>query len=122
MRRYATLLVLLVGTGLAGSCHAVTVPDEPPYVRGTITSLAPDGRVLVAEPSDEACGGALVSVNRSTDILWEGGGRAARADLRVGTTVEVWTTGVELRSCPPQVTATVIVVVPTAAPHGNPGS
>lgn len=51
-----------------------------------------------------------MSVGSSVLLKWRDGRTASVRELRVGRRVMVWATGVELRSLPPQVIASAILL------------
>ena len=107
------LVGMLVAVVLATGCNQMTTPEmeTDPYIRGTVTRTdGPSGAVLV-QASDPAArvDVAWVRVNEQTRVERQSGVLRAEA-VAVGQTVSVWTTGVEMRSLPVQVTAARIVI------------
>jgi hypothetical protein len=102
---------MLVTLVLATGCDQMTAPDGDPYIRGTVTRTdGPSGAVLVqaADPGARI-DVAWVRVDGQTRV--ERQSSVFRAEgLALGQTVSVWTTGVEMRSLPVQVTAARIVI------------
>jgi hypothetical protein len=92
--------------------------DDTPYITGRITKRWTDHRgavrLLVEAPNPEAVrtGAAVVTVYRDALVLRPDGSDAGRGSLQVGRVVTVWTTGVELRSLPPQVKGTAFLLHP----------
>jgi len=74
-------------------------------------------RVLVTAVASPAGGAssALVDIAPSTSIRLRNGVRVGYRTLAVGQNVIVYTTGVERRSLPPQVTGRLIVIEPQLA-------
>jgi hypothetical protein len=105
------LLFIAVVASLAGcndeSIVSATSTDDP-YVRGPITQILPDGRLVVDDGTFTACGAAIVRVTASSAIVRRGGGQASHADLRPPRRVAVWPRGGILKSCPPQMEARLI--------------
>ena len=98
---------------------ALAVRSDTPYITGTVVSreVARDGavRVLVraaagAEPSQSRVPEADVRVHADSALLWRDGRAARPSDLTVGRGVVVWVRGPEMRSMPPQVTGSAILV------------
>lgn len=83
-----TLLVVIALSLLLAAC-ASTAPT--PSVRGTIT--ARNENVLTI--ADEKAQSTDVSVTRATQVRWENGLEAKRADLVAGQRVQVWYSGAE---------------------------
>ena len=92
--------------------------DDAPYITGQITERWTDQngaiRLLVEAPDPEAVrtGAAIVRVYRDAMVLRPDGSDAGRGSLQPGRVVTVWTTGVELRSLPPQVKGTAFLLHP----------
>ena len=83
--------------------------SDRPYISGDIiqrTDVSGETRLLVRVPRGTAARvrEAQVTVISGALVRWVDGGLASTSDLRVGRRVTVWTTGVESRSLPPQVT------------------
>ena len=89
---------------------------DAPYITGRITERWTDGngtvRLLVEAPDPEAVrvGAAVVTIASGAIVLRTDGSDAGRGSLEVGRKVSVWTTGVELRSLPPQVTGNAFLL------------
>jgi hypothetical protein len=110
-------LVLVVAAAAAAACSsAPSLPETDADLAGTLTEFRLDQaqiQVLVERDLPEPQDRTIVRVGSDARVyLVEGrGGRlipASRDDLAVGDRLQVWTTGVELRSYPAQVTATRI--------------
>jgi len=102
-----------------GLPFALAVRSDTPYITGTVTSRAVSAtgtlRVRVrardgAEPSQARVGEADVTVHPDSALVWRDGRAARPSDLTVGRAVVVWVRGPELRSMPPQVTGSAILV------------
>jgi len=98
---------------------ALAVRSDTPYITGAVTSRGDAAagvlRVRVraregAEPSQARVVEADVTVHPDSALLWRDGRPARTSDLTVGRAVVVWVRGPELRSMPPQVTASAILV------------
>jgi len=96
-------------------------PDEPPSIRGTITTITLNadglGSMLVEGPIADGTtfDRAAVRVTEDTEILLKGAdgwGRFAFDALSEGDTVEVWFTGPVAESYPVQATAGTLVRIP----------
>ena len=114
-------LVLVAATAAVAACSSSpSLPETDADLDGTLaeflptqSSLGAPARVLVAQDLPEPQDRTIVDVGSGARVyLVEGrGGRlipASRDDLAVGDRLQVWTTGIELRSYPGQVTATRI--------------
>ena len=114
MTRTTSVLLLLLAIVVAACARHPSLADSDAEYSGVLSELLPGGaagtRFLIvnathAEPRDRA----IVSVPASAEVrIVEAGGRmrsASAGDLRVGDRLDVWTTGVELRSYPVQVQA-----------------
>ena len=108
------LLPVLATAGLA--CGTLVEPLRvPPDFSGVVNELrtgtSSTGPALVVERLD---GPAVVYLPEATRIYAQGAGGAlstvATDALQPGTQVAVWTTGVELRSLPPQYFARQVVL------------
>lgn len=112
MCRRAAVLAAALGAAAAGCVGPATAPDEPPFIRGTITRVGPDRGFLVeGEPGPgHREDKAYVRAGAGAALLRRGGGRASAADLAVGRVVSVWITGVVLESYPVQVQARAVVL------------
>ena len=99
----------------AATDAALGVPAEPPSLAGVVAAVQEDGRVLLERrPAPADCGGrAIVTLGPDTHIVRRSGEAATAADVTAGQWVSAWFTGPELRSCPVQVLAAVIVLEPT---------
>jgi hypothetical protein len=92
---------------------SATAPDATGVIRDVLDSPAAPGsraRLLVEHPgAAQPADYSIVHLTAETVVLLSGAGGRLRAggveDLRPGTTLRVWTTGVELRSYPRQVFA-----------------
>jgi len=118
-RVLATVLALSMTLALTGCLPGP--PDEPPSIRGTITTvtLGSDGlgSILVEGPiaNGTTFDKASVRVIEDTEILLKGAdgwGRFAFDGLAEGDTVEVWFTGPVAESYPVQATAGTLVLIP----------
>jgi hypothetical protein len=97
---------------------ALVVRSDTPYITGTIVRRdddrasvrvrvrAPDGTSVSAARVPEA----VVTVHPDSLLVFRDGRAAAPAELIVGRTVVVWVRGPELRSLPPQVTGSAVLV------------
>jgi hypothetical protein len=104
---------MLVAVVLATGCNQMTAPETATdaYIRGTVTSTdGPSGAMLVqsADPAARV-DAAWVRVDGRTKVERKDGA-AGTQGLAIGQVVSVWTTGVEMRSLPVQVTAARIVI------------
>ena len=115
-------LFLAVATAAVASCNSTTLPGSDAEIDGTLTEfragpayLGAPVSVLVEEnlpePEDRTIvhvpnGARVYLIGRSGQLL-----PADREDLAVGDRLQVWTTGVELRSYPGQVTATRVHII-----------
>lgn len=88
------------------------LPASAAYITGTIGSvdLSAGQRLLVERTPGNRESGALVATPPSLPVYWRSGRRAVLQDLSVGRVITVWTSGAELRSLPPQVGASTIVI------------
>ena len=92
--------------------------DDAPYITGRISERWTDHkgavRLLVEAPDPEAVriGAAVVTIYHDAMVLRPDGSNAGRGSLQVGRDVTVWTTGVELRSLPPQVKGNAFLLHP----------
>lgn len=115
-------LILIAATAAAAACTTgSTLPETDPDLAGTLTEIlagpairgAP-ARVLV-EPPAAPERRAIVQVERGTKVYIVGrGGQlipAGVGDLATGDQLQVWTTGIELRSYPAQVFAERVHII-----------
>jgi len=120
MVRSALCVTLVAGLLFALAACAVTVPDEDPGIRGTITSItaaAGGGSILVETPADSPVfdyDRAAVRIADDTKVLYETDGGAYEEgtfdDLAEGQLVDVWFTGAVAESYPVQGTAKVVLI------------
>lgn len=118
MRWFVPMLVML---GLAACAGEPAMPASDAEVTGTITDFRQSGtpdhplQMVVTGTEPEPRDRAVVYLRRGTEVsIAEEGGRVRRGsvdDLRQGDRVQVWTTGVELRSYPVQVFAVRVHVL-----------
>ena len=98
---------------------AIAVRSDSPYVTGPIAERSVEAsgmvRMLVrARSVDDGTSrhpAAVVRVDPDSLLVWADGRAARPTDLTVGREVKVWVRGPELRSLPPQVTGSAILVV-----------
>lgn len=119
-RPLAAVLVALtlVAGGLALTACATRLPDTPPGITGTVTSLVPgDERpasMLVeggAQPAGAAADKAQVTVNPGTMFFDEAGNPTKPASIAVGTRVRVWFDGPVAESYPVQGSAQAVQIL-----------
>ncbi len=91
---------------------AAVLPATAPYITGTIGSVnaMPGFRLLVERTPGMIESGALVGTPSNLPVYWRNGRRASNQELQVGRVITVWVSGAELRSLPPQVSASAIVI------------
>lgn len=122
MTRIRSLLVAFLAIAAVGCTSGPSIPDSDAHISGTLTEFleAParpaTARMIVQRqdlPSPD--GRAIVHVESGTDIYLrqpDGALRPANVgDLATGDLLQVWTTGIELRSYPPQVFAVRIHIL-----------
>jgi hypothetical protein len=113
--RSGAALVLLAGSG----CSGTIAPEGSPLVIGPIESITHhatgSGYLVSAGPgSREPCGISATADNRTRYLRRSDDGayvEAARADLEVGDTVEVFVDGPIAESCPVQARAGALVLI-----------
>lgn len=116
-------LVLVVAAAAAAACSSgPSLPEADADLSGTLADFLPgpavlgaSTRVLVEQDLPTPRDQTIVHVESGTRVylVEQRGGQlipASRNDLAVGDRLQVWTTGVELRSYPGQVFATRIHV------------
>ncbi|HEX6368904.1 MAG TPA: hypothetical protein VF006_08225 [Longimicrobium sp.] len=121
MRLLRSLLLLLAVAAAAACGSGSTLPDSDPDFAGQLTDFVPGPaslgaarRVLVQRQEPDAEDRRIVHVETGTRVYVMSRGQlisAGAADLAVGDLLQVWTTGVELRSDPAQVFATRIHII-----------
>jgi hypothetical protein len=98
---------------------ALVVRSDTPYITGAIVSRDEDGRgslrVRVRAPDSASVSAsrvpeAVVTVHPDSLLVFREGRAASADELTVGRTIVVWVRGPELRSLPPQVTGSAILV------------
>ena len=97
---------------------ALVVRSDTPYITGTIARRDAERaslRVRVRAPDSAAVSAtrvpeAVVAVHPDSLLVFRDGRRGSPEELTVGRTVVVWVRGPELRSLPPQVTGSAILV------------
>lgn len=106
-----SLLVAVVALAVA-SCSESVLPESDADLTGTLSEFrvtSVETSVLVEREDPGAADRTIVHVGSDARIYLASRGRLVRAsvaDLAVGDRLQVWTTGVELRSYPGQVFAT----------------
>jgi hypothetical protein len=120
MNLLRSLVVVAVTATLSACGQSPSLPETDADLSGTLAEFLPGPavlgaatRVLVEQPLPEPQDRTIVLVESGTRIylVERRGGQltpASRDDLAAGDQLQVWTTGVELRSYPAQVTATRI--------------
>lgn len=115
-------LILIAATAAVAACNSgSTLPETDPDLAGTLTEFLPGPAILGAptrvlvEPPAAPEDRAIVQVEKGTEVYLVGrGGRLIPAgveDLAAGDHLQVWTTGVELRSLPAQVFAERVHII-----------
>jgi hypothetical protein len=100
--------------------QALALRSDTPYITGTVTRRDEAGRTLRllvraaadASPSAARTTEAVVAVHPDSLLVHRDGRAAPPRELVVGRAVTVWVRGPELRSMPPQVTASAILLEP----------
>ena len=118
--RVAAFVTLGCGGGSAPTEDAMlpigfSERSDVPYIMGTITRRWDESgrtRILVHVPrgTEARVPEAVVSVGSGVLIKWRNGRSASVRELQVGRSVMVWATGGEMRSMPPQVSASAILL------------
>ena len=110
-------LLVLAACGNPTRPSDLELLSQSPYIRGVVVEKLEHSRVLVTAVASPAGGAssALVDIAPSTSIRLRNGVRVGYRTLAVGQNVIVYTTGVERRSLPPQVTGRLIVIEPQLA-------
>ncbi|MEO6462089.1 MAG: DUF3221 domain-containing protein [Candidatus Eisenbacteria bacterium] len=113
------LLAMLVTLGGASCAKtAVELPDTPPSIAGTITSLDVDGEHLgslrvEAVPGEEAGSDkAVVRIEQGTALLTDSGRKIGLSQFKVGRKVRAWFTGPVRESYPVQADAATVILEP----------
>jgi hypothetical protein len=114
-------IVLAVATVAVAACGAgSTLPESDADLSGTVADFVMEFQdastsVLVARQDPGAADRTIVHVGSDSRVYLVGrGGRLTAADaddLAVGDRLQVWTTGVELRSYPGQVFAVRVHII-----------
>lgn len=114
-------LILIVATAAAAACTSgSTLPDTDADLAGTLTEFLPGPAVLGAptrvmvEPPAAPERRAIVQMETGTDVYIVERGQlipAGVGDLAAGDQLQVWTTGIELRSYPAQVFAVRVHII-----------
>jgi len=97
----STAVLIACVLALTWSCAPASPPEEPPSIRGQITSITPsekgsEGSVLIegAKESDTAYDKASVRITADTRIFdADGNPGLSFGDLETGMRVEAWFTG-----------------------------
>lgn len=123
MRLIRSLVLVAAAAAVAACSSGPSLPETDADLAGTLAEFLPGPavlgaatRVLVEQPLPEPQDRTIVLVESGTRIylVQRRGGQltpASRDDLAAGDQLQVWTTGVELRSYPAQVTATRIHIL-----------
>jgi hypothetical protein len=101
--------------GLACAPNGGTLPNNAPYMTGTITSIgrvAEGWSVRVEERPQDVSGSSkgVFRIRAQTEVLRADGTKVRADDLREGQRVRVWVTGPVAESYPVQAPARVIVI------------
>lgn len=125
--RFALLLPLALFPACSGQlaeptpAAAASVPAEAPDLHGVIEEVEPRAGYRASfrvgpDPERGRTAPYIVHVSDSTRLLRQEAAGDVRettvSALRAGAVVDVWTTGVELRSYPAQVFATTVLLRP----------
>lgn len=119
MRLLRSLVLVVMAAAAAACSSGPSLPETDADLAGTLADFLPgpavldaSARVLVERDLPEPQDRTIVEVGSGTRVYLVGrSGQllpASRDDLAVGDHLQVWTTGVELRSYPAQVSATRI--------------
>lgn len=112
-------LAVFLGIGAVSGCRSdspsgpkALVATGPYFIRGEITKVGdPWGMLVKGEPGTSyRVNEAFFRTSSETVIHRANGAAATSADLRVGTKISLWITGIILESLPVQVGATEIVI------------
>jgi hypothetical protein len=111
--RAVPFLLLLAILGCAP--NGGTLPNDAPYMAGTITSIGrvAEGWTVRVEERPQDVSGSMKGVFRvraQTTIRRASGARAGAEDLREGQRVRVWVTGPVAESYPVQAAAQTIII------------
>ena len=124
MKNLLLLIAIAASLFACGSPTGTDLPpllamrDDAPYITGRIITRWTDhngaDRLLVEAPDQQAVrvGAAVVTIDDDAMVLRRDGSDAGRGSLQIGRAVTVWTTGVERRSLPPQVTGNAFLLHP----------
>ena len=110
-----SLVRLAVSIALACAPNGGPLPNDAPYLTGTITSVgrvAEGWSVRVEERPEDVSGSAkgVFRVGDRTDVRRVTGGRARAEELREGQRVRVWVSGPVAESYPIQAGARMVVI------------
>jgi uncharacterized protein DUF3221 len=114
-----TSLAILFSIGTLAACNResttgpkATLTNAPFFIRGEITRAGqPWGTLVEGQPGTSyRITEAYFRTSTSTLIHRTGGSTATVADLKVGTKITLWITGVIMESYPVQVEATEIII------------
>jgi hypothetical protein len=98
---------------------ALVVRSDTPYITGAVVGRDEGGRgalrVRVRAPDSASVSAsrvpeAVVTIHPDSLLVFRDGRAASADELTVGRTIAVWVRGPELRSLPPQVTGSAILV------------
>jgi hypothetical protein len=127
------LIICMTPVALAFACSGDTTAPESPFLRGVITSRASQLYGVQHEtgvridsvpamfvdgvgtwPARESCAGqAHLSIGSQTEVFRRVAGELVRADtgqLVLGRRITVWIDGVVFQSCPPQASASRVLL------------
>jgi len=115
----STAVLIACVLALTWSCAPASLPEEPPSIRGQITSITPsekgsEGSVLIegAKESDTEYDKASVRITADTQIFdADGNPGLSFGDLETGMRVEAWFTGAVAESYPVQALAETVRVL-----------
>ena len=115
LARSSLLVTLATSATLACAPNVGSVPAEPPFITGTVTSVGrvAEGWVVRVEERPQDVSGSAKGTFRvvgQTDVRRAAGGRVRAEDLREGQRVRVWVSGPVMESYPVQGSARTIVI------------
>ncbi len=116
--RIGVLVMLVALSGASCTKTAVELPDTPPSIAGTITSVDIDGEHLAslrveAVPGEEAGSDkAMVRIEQGTHLLNASGQKIGLSQFKVGRKVRAWFTGPVRESYPVQADASTLILEP----------
>ena len=118
------LVLVAIAITVGASCQktAVELPDTPPSIAGTITSVDQQGEHrgvmrIEADPAQpEGSDKAVVTIDQKTALIDDAGKKIPFSQLKNGRKARAWFIGPVRESYPVQANASIVILEPADKP------